>query len=104
MAEPAIGQPDQDGLSKDRRLAWTERLLPWVIGMVVGATLLFVVASAIQLYSLRDMIRDVPALDAAKLLIPATEGVGHEELQKFRGLLAMEAHAIQQRYHQANVL
>lgn len=81
-------------------LRWQARLRAWMQLMVTGVIVFFLVASGWQIYYVHLRIEKAPALDLAF----AAGGSLSAEQEHWRTLARLEAHAIQQRYHQANVI
>lgn len=94
---PAPGRPSVD----DRLEGWQRKLLPLMIGMLVGLTLFFFVASFVQLAYLHGKIWNAPRIDEKAFRV----GDGPlNAATRFRVLAALERNAVERRYHQANVL
>ena len=115
---PEPGAPPQDRSDAAGRATWSERMLPWMIGMVVGLTVFFFIASAVQLYFLHYQIANAPqpSLDRPiELLTKAAQGgeqstalgttTSSDRLPAatIATLTMLESSAMQFRYHQANV-
>jgi hypothetical protein len=86
---------------------WQRQLLPFMVTMVVGLTVFFFVASLVQLYHLQQRIEHGPSLDLDRVFgSPRSDppGLSSREAIQWQTLVALEAHALQRRYHQANVL
>ena len=83
--------------------AWQYRLMPFMTGIILILGIFFFAATMYQLYELNIKIQDVPELDSVQLLNDADNGKTLLEKQ-WRSLVVLEAHILQQRYHQANVL
>lgn len=79
---------------------WQARLRVWMQFTVTGVMAFFLLASGWQIYYLHQKIEQAPALDLA--LAPGNHLATAQE--QWRTLARLEAHAIQQRYHQANVI
>ncbi len=109
---PAPDAPAETlSLLEARKLwAWNRLLLPVMIGMVVGLSLFFFAASMWQLYTLQQSIADSPPLDLsvtlAQMRLPeaSSDIAARQALQRWQTLSLLEQHALNQRYHQANVL
>lgn len=83
--------------------SWQKRLLPLMIIMVIGLTLFFVTVTYLQLDRFSAQILQSPKLD----LNPALDAKLTDENSfqaHWQALVILEGHALQQRYHQANVL
>lgn len=79
---------------------WQARLRVWMQFIVTGVLAFFLLASGWQIYYLHQKIEQAPALNlelAPSANLPAAQ-------EQWRTLARLEAHAIQQRYHQANVI
>ncbi|MEH6628865.1 MAG: hypothetical protein V7739_20690 [Motiliproteus sp.] len=87
----------------DRDHSWQNRLMPFMIGLVLTLALFFFAATLFQLYELNLKIQATPELHSTELLEPASSGMTLMEKQ-WRTLVLLESHTLQQRYHQANVL
>lgn len=91
-------------------LWWQRRLLPFMVGMLAVLTVFFCIASLLQVQHLNSRIEQPPTFDLqpanAALDNIQAEGTLHEKLEaaRWRMLAGLEAHALQRRYHQANVL
>jgi hypothetical protein len=88
---------------------WQERMVPFMLRMVVGLTLFFFVASCVQLAYLHLSIKQAPKLDMREsfsLLSVNSEPTFQEMLavSKLKAITRLEANALERRYHQANVL
>ena len=81
---------------------WQERMLPLMVRMVVGLTLFFFLATLGQLLYLHVAIQQAPKITATQLAEAEATGAG--VTPEFRTLALLETHALEQRYHQANVL
>lgn len=79
---------------------WQGRLRAWMQFIVTGVLAFFLLASGWQIYYLHQKIEQAPALD----LELARAGNLSDAQEQWRTLARLEAHAIQQRYHQANVI
>ena len=79
---------------------WQSRTRRWMQAVITGIIVFFLVASAWQVYHLQQRIENAPEFKA-EFLPPAGSS---PEMQQWRTLASLEAHAIQQRYHQANVI
>jgi hypothetical protein len=104
--------PEKPAPAKARRSSlarWQERLLPVMVGVLIGLAAFFFIATVIQLAYLQRSISDVPAVI---LPTPAPQEASAEETGAYRGLSArhldilatMEAYLVERRYHQASVL
>jgi len=101
-SDPDLTKPEKSGTSPDTGddASWQRRLLPFMVLMIGGLAVFFFIASVSQLYYLQQRIEQGPAL-ALDVAQRAGDSV---ELVHWRTLVTLEAHAVQQRYHQANVL
>jgi hypothetical protein len=81
-----------------------ERLLPLMVGMVVGLTLFFFIATFTQLAYLHQRIDRAPALDLPAIMSNSEVAWQAELRPEFKALAVLEANALERRYHQANVL
>lgn len=79
---------------------WQTRLRAWMQFLVTGVLAFFLLASGWQIYYLHQKIEQAPALNLE--FAPANNLSATQE--QWRTLARLEAHAIQQRYHQANVI
>jgi hypothetical protein len=91
------------------RGAWQLKLLPLMIAMLVLVTIAFLVLSFVEANTVRNEIRAAPRLELASAFAalncnasPKTVGE-HQDCARWQLLALLEAHTIQQRYHQANV-
>lgn len=80
------------------------RLMPLMVGMVVGLTLFFFIASLIQLTYLQRRIEQAPTVDLAAILLDDAVPWQRELTPNMKVLAILEANAFERRYHQANVL
>lgn len=88
----------------DERLdRWQDRLLPLMMGMLVVLTAFFFLASLGQLVYLNGKIWEAPRVDAQALRVASERGT-LSDAARFHALAALEANALERRYHQANVL
>ncbi len=89
---------------------WQKKLLPLMAAMVVGLTAFFFIASLFQLYSIHQRIQSFPTLemDAAfqslDMIRDGPDSMVRFDAVRWKTLVMLEKHAVQQRYHQANVL
>ncbi|NUO81392.1 hypothetical protein HUU05_15040 [candidate division KSB1 bacterium] len=97
-----MSEPSQSAQPKESRATqrWQARLRAWMQFIVTGVLAFFLLASGWQIYYLHQKIEQAPALNLE--LAPATNLPAAQE--QWRTLARLEAHAIQQRYHQANVI
>jgi len=104
--------PSADLISSESRasLWWQRRLLPLMVGMLVMLTIFFCIASLVQVQHLNSRIEQPPTLDlqSVNTILDNVQSIGnpHDQLDasRWRTLSSLEIHALQQRYHQANVL
>ena len=94
------------GQAPDRR--WQERLLPFMLRMVVGLAMFFLLASLAQLAYLQSRIWAAPerSFEGTFALLEDKPAASQEQrVATFRAhaALALEARALERRYHQANV-
>lgn len=97
MAPSPKHQPSKSSAA-DRH--WQERLLPFMIRMLGGLTIFFLVASFAQLIYLHNRIENGPVLPR-NLLVPAKTAGGINEIDD--AIVLLEAHVVDLRYHQTNV-
>lgn len=89
---------------------WQRRLLPFMVAVLSGLTLFFFVASLVQINYLQSRIGRVPELDLNAALVRFDESAssaGNKRLldyARWKTLSALEANALQRRYHQGSVL
>ncbi len=97
-----MSEPSQPMQTKESRATqrWQARLRAWMQFIVTGVLAFFLLASGWQIYYLHQKIEQAPALNLE--LAPANNLPAAQE--QWRTLARLEAHAIQQRYHQANVI
>lgn len=93
----------------DRSLeAWQNRLLPFMVWMVGGLTVFFLLATLYQLHTLQGRVEAPPELDLSAALAPlegsATSPTERLVFAQWQTLANLEKHALERRYHQANVL
>lgn len=91
----------------DRR--WQSAMRPWMIAMLGGLTLFFFVATLVQVVRLNERIETTPRLDASTLLAATTCGstrsdAACEAERRLFVAVALEAHTIALRHHEASVL
>ncbi|MEW9799173.1 hypothetical protein [Alteromonas sp. CYL-A6] len=89
--------------SKDENSAWQNKLLPFMIIMLITLTLFFFIATLVQLYDLNDRVQNAPVLPKAQLEAPPATDQPLVNTQ-WQHLILLEANVLEQRYHQANVL
>lgn len=87
---------------------WQKRLLPVMNGMLTGLTIFFLLASFVQLFYLHKRIENFPILDinpAMKIMetgqLNTTDRLDYA---RWKALVILEGHALDRRYHQANML
>ncbi|WBA44321.1 hypothetical protein [Hymenobacter canadensis] len=91
---------------------WQVKLLPFIIRMLVGFSMVFFIGSFIQLYYLHARINNSPAFTLGNTFNQLAEikSQSHQTNQdliaatRWQTLSVLEASALQRRYHQANVL
>lgn len=90
------------------RYGWQRTLLPFMVLMVSGLSIFFFWISLTQLEALQQRIEQAPRVDLAPALDVQDETVlagGNRLLYvQWKTLALLEAHALERRYHQANVL
>jgi len=79
---------------------WQKAIRPWMQYVVTGVIIFFLLVSGWQIYYLHQRIASAPEL---KLDFVASGSLAAEQ-EQWRNLARLEAHVIQQRYHQANVI
>lgn len=88
--------------------AWQSRLLPFLVWMLGGVTVFFLVATLVQLNGLQRRMESPPRLDLAAALSPLDAGASSTSdrlmFAQWKTLATLEQHALERRYHQANVL
>ncbi len=82
---------------------WQNRLMPYMVGLVLTLTFFFFAATLFQLYELNSKIETAPELQYSELLKDFTDASALMEKQ-WKSLVVLESHVLQQRYHQANIL
>ncbi len=88
---------------------WQERLLPIMVGMLIGLSIIFFGATLLQLTYLNRRIGDIPHVelpDLSATLLAAADDSAAAELaaRKLEVLATMEAYLVERRYHQASVM
>lgn len=88
--------------------AWQQRLLPFMIRMLVVLTALFFVASSVQVYLVQKHMQEAHEPDlktALGLLEVSAQSTPQDRLNTVRwGTIALlESHALQSRYHQVSI-
>lgn len=83
--------------------------MPLMTRMIVGLAIFFFVASLLQLFYLHWRISRVPESDlrpafAVLARAPQATAEGHLAIFHEQSIVLLELHAMEQRYHQANVL
>jgi len=83
-------------------LKWLTQMLPFITKLILILVVFFFSATIYQLFDLNSRVENSPKLPVEKYLH------GNEETYdvhyQWNTLIALESHALQQRYHQANVL
>jgi len=86
---------------------WQTTMLPVMTKFLIGLTVFFFMASAVQLVYLQREISNNPKLDPNTIFqhVPETarQGESYSMDPFMRGLLHLEYNAVARRYHQANV-
>jgi hypothetical protein len=90
-------------LSTEPVKAWQEKLLPLMMWTLVVLAAFFFLASFGQLVYLHNKIWEAPRIDARALHVSSEDGA-LTDAARFNALTALEANAMERRYHQANVL
>jgi len=98
MPEP---QPDLSETVATSERQWQDRLLPFMIRMLGGLTIFFLTASFAQLAYLHYRIEKGPVLSISTLVPTPSPTGGLTQIETASVLL--EAHVLDQRYHQANI-
>ncbi len=80
--------------------AWQAAMRPLMVAMLVGLTLFFFAATLFQVARLNERIEASPKLDTAALLAPPAAGAD----RRLNIAVALEAHTIALRHHEAGVL
>jgi hypothetical protein len=92
----------------DRELdQWQRRLLPLMVWMLGGLSVVFLLATLYQLNSLQARIEAAPTLDLAPTLARLNDAATpHDRLvyAEWQTLALLEQQTLERRYHQANVL
>jgi hypothetical protein len=88
---------------------WQLRLLPFMIGTLLGLTAFFLVVSLVQIAYLHRRIEQSPQVDLHQpisVLTPKPSSSVAESIQAADGMakLLLEANAMERRYHQASVV
>ncbi|MBE7473340.1 MAG: hypothetical protein HS114_29785 [Anaerolineales bacterium] len=109
-AEPIV-QENKPGQPRIERTPqrWQERLLPIMVGLLVGLSIFFFVATYQQMTYLHQSILQFPGLDlnpsSGEILIANAETFNDQLVARRLEILAkMEAYVVERRYHQASVL
>jgi len=112
--------PQQEVPNDPGEQQWQNRLLPWMIRMIVGLTAFFFIASLVQLFYLHWEISTAPVLNpnfyeammdgllhsaekTSTASLPATSGDQQLTAAMVGILSSLETNAVARRYHQANV-
>lgn len=85
---------------------WQTRLLPLMESMLAGLTLFFFLATCGQLIYLHQRIGQAPRINVSELLPEQSPTSTIEEkmqVAQLRATIALEANALERRYHEANV-
>jgi hypothetical protein len=96
-----------DGFERLRLASWQDRILPFLLVMLGGITVFFLVATLVQLNSLQRSIQSPPVLDLASALAPLADSQSSSDRllsAQWQTLARLEQYALERRYHQANVL
>jgi hypothetical protein len=106
-------QMSEDSVLKSRlrdaeSTAWQTKLLPLMVGMLIGLTAFFCVSNMVQVYVLNNHIRQIsePNLDAGLNLLQVDAQTTPAERLKyatFKTQALLESYAMHYRYHQASV-
>ena len=97
-----------ESLSENQRIS--RRLMPWARRMIVALTAFFLVASLSQLVYLHLRIENAPSLNLKETIhkrintLESDSNADFVSLVQFESLALLEEHALNRRYHQANVL
>jgi hypothetical protein len=83
-------------------LKWLTRMLPFITKIILALIIFFFSATVYQLFSLNNRVDNAPQLTVEQSLL---ENVSDKDTHyQWKTLIVLESHALQQRYHQANVL
>jgi len=95
-------------VSADRNLErWQRRLLPFLVWLLGGVTVFFLLATLFQLNSLQRRIESPPTLDLTPALAGLQNAASSSDrlvFAQWQTLARLEQNALERRYHQANVL
>jgi hypothetical protein len=85
---------------------WQRQMLPTMTRMVVALTVFFFAASLAQLLYLHWCMRAAPEpqLDSAQAVLTSVADTERLDAYRLEAAVALELHALERRYHQANVL
>jgi hypothetical protein len=108
MFEQLTEDPRVKARRRNSETAWQNRLLPLMVGMLIGLTAFFCVSNIVQVYVLNNHIAQVsrPNLDAALDLLQVNAETQPAERLSYATLKTqalLEGHAMHYRYHEASV-
>ncbi len=87
--------------------AWQLRLLPFVVGVLSLLTLFACISNIVQVYEVEHHIETNHEVDIEKIAPSTAAGTltaaERDSYTRWRTLVAMEANAVESRYHQANM-
>lgn len=83
-------------------LKWLAQMLPFITKLILILVVFFFSATIYQLFDLNSRVENSPKLPVEKYLHDNVEA--YDANYQWNTLIALESHALQQRYHQANVL
>jgi len=88
---------------------WQERLLPVMVGLLIGLTIFFFAATFVQMSYLHTSMLQIPAIDLQSLpdgglMAEATTFDEKTTARRLEILAKLESYLIERRYHQAGVL
>jgi hypothetical protein len=106
---PESENPPRAGALRSSLDQWQVRLLPVMVGVLIGLAAFFFIATLAQMAYLERSISDVPSvilppLSASDEALEATGANAAISARQLEILAAMEAYLVERRYHQASVL
>ena len=105
LTESKISEHKQALTAKQQLIddtSWLANMLPFITKIILALTIFFFSVTIYQLFELNSRVDSAPKLSIDKVLESHVDREDHDF--QWKTLVALESHALQQRYHQASVL
>lgn len=90
-------------------LQWQNKLLPWMLRLLIGLTAFFFISTSFQIYYINLKINQTPDFDWESLRqtidqLQTSSEVNKIDAARWKTLAMLEENSLRRRYHQASVL